>query len=189
MDPDEKLKLNEHDSINLNFTLTSPKTLTEITTKAYIVSLHDENERNRGDLGLSFYDEETDQVKNNQDKDFNEFKLTNLDSLTVNRDPSSDNQISRKKHFDNDLDKNFILSFYQTLENYLNVFLGKDTYILTKHDKIQIIDTTLTKQGNDQYLLPRWKVICNDKNKKIKMMGQQLLFELQKQQAQLVNQE
>ena len=57
LDPDEKLKLDEQDSIILNSTLTSPKTVIEIPTKTYIDSLHDENERSRRDLGLDFYDE------------------------------------------------------------------------------------------------------------------------------------
>ena len=46
----------------------------------------------------------------------------------------------------------------------MKVSVGNDTYNLTKYDKIQIIYTTNIKQGNGQYLLPRWKVICNDKN-------------------------
>ena len=36
LDPDEKLKLDEQDSIFLNSTLTSPKTIIEIPTKNYV---------------------------------------------------------------------------------------------------------------------------------------------------------
>ena len=54
-------------------------------------------------------------------------KLTNLDSITINRNPTSDNEVSNKKHIDNELDKNTIVRFNQTLENYLKVSVGKDT--------------------------------------------------------------
>ena len=46
----------------------------------------------------------------------------------------------------------------------MKVSVGNDTSKLTKDKKIQLIDTTNTKQRYGQYLLPRWKVICNDKN-------------------------
>ena len=38
LDPDEKLKLDEQDSIIPNSTLTSPKTTKEIPTKSYVDS-------------------------------------------------------------------------------------------------------------------------------------------------------
>ena len=63
LDPDETLDLDNQDSIILNSSLTEPKTLIEIPTKAYIDSLHEENERSRRDLGIDFYDESNDLVK------------------------------------------------------------------------------------------------------------------------------
>ena len=45
------------------------------------------------DLGLFFYNEEVDLVKNNQDNDFNDNKLTNIDSTTVNINPISDDEV------------------------------------------------------------------------------------------------
>ena len=69
-----------------------------------------------------------------------------------------------KKYIDDELDKKTNVRFNQTLQNYLKVSVGNDTYNLSKYNKIQLIDTTLIKQGNGQNLLPRWKVICNDKN-------------------------
>ena len=54
LDLDEKLKLDEQDSIVLNSTLTSPKTTIEIPTEAHIDGLHQENERSRRDLGIDF---------------------------------------------------------------------------------------------------------------------------------------
>ena len=65
LDPNETLDLNNQDSMILNSSLTSPKTIIEIPTKAYVDGLHDENERNRRDLGIDFYDESSDLVKNN----------------------------------------------------------------------------------------------------------------------------
>ena len=49
LDPNETLDLDDHESIILNSTLTEPKTIIEIPTKAYIDGLHEKNERNRGD--------------------------------------------------------------------------------------------------------------------------------------------
>ena len=85
-----------------------------------------------GDLGIDFYDESNDLVKNNQDNDFNDDKLKNVDSITVNRNPTSINEVSNKNYIDDELDKNTIVRFNQTLENYLKVSVGNDTYNLTK---------------------------------------------------------
>ena len=57
IDPDETLDLYNQDSIILISTLTSSKTVIEIPTKAYIDSLHEENERSRRDIDRDFYDE------------------------------------------------------------------------------------------------------------------------------------
>ena len=104
-------------------------------------------------------------VKNNQDNDLNDKKLTNLDSVTVNRNPTSDNEVSNKKYIDDELDKNTILRFNQTLSNYLKVSVGNDTYNLTKYDKIQITDITETKYPNiGSDLLQKWNIKCNNKN-------------------------
>ena len=83
LDPDEKLKLVEQDSIVLNSTLTSPKTIIEIPTKAYNDGLHQGNGRSRRDLGIDFYDESNDLVKNNENNTLNDNILTNLDSVQV----------------------------------------------------------------------------------------------------------
>ena len=165
LDANEQLELDKQDSIILNSTLTDPMTIIEIPTKAYIDSLHEENERSRRDLGIDFYDESGDLVKNNQDNNFNDNKLTNLDSVTVNRNPTSDNEVSNKKYIDEELDKNTIVRFNQTLQNYLKVSVGNDTYSLTKYNKIQLTDTTVMKAGNNGgYLLPSWRIFANDKN-------------------------
>ena len=137
----------------------------EVNTKAYVDQFHQENERSRRDVGLDFYNESNDLVKNNQDNDFNDNKITNLDSVQVNRNPSSDNELANKKYFDNSIGGGTLLRFNQTLQNYLKVSVGNDTYNLTKYDKIQLTDITVMKAGNTGvYLLPYWKIICNDKN-------------------------
>ena len=43
-DPIEKLKVDEQDTIVLNSTLTSPKTIIELPTKSYVDSLEDEKQ-------------------------------------------------------------------------------------------------------------------------------------------------
>ena len=121
-------------------------------------------------MGIDFYDESSDIVKNNQDNDFNDIKLTNVNSITINRNPTSDNEITNKKYVDDELDKNTILRFNQTLQKYLKISVGNDTYNLTKYNKIQLTDVTVMKAGNTGgYLLPYWKIICNDKNDSGKM--------------------
>ena len=104
---------------------------------------------------MPFSNEEVDLVKNNQDNDLNDNKLTNIDSITVNRNPTSDNEVPTKKYVDDELDENTIARFNQTLENYLRVSVGSDIYNLTKYNKIQLTDITVMKAGNTGgYLLP-----------------------------------
>ena len=103
-----------------------------VITKAYVDQFHQENERSRRDLGIDFYDESSDLVKNNEDIDLNKNELTNIKSITINNNPTDDNHVGNKKFIDDELDKTTILRFNQTLENYLKVSVGKDTYNLTK---------------------------------------------------------
>ena len=65
-------------------------------------------------------------VKNNQENDFNDNKLTILDSITVNRNPNSDNELANKNYIDDELDKNTGTRFNQTLQNYLKVSAGNE---------------------------------------------------------------
>ena len=136
----------------------------EVITKAYVDRFNQDNERSRRDLGIDFYNESNDLVKNNQDNDLNDYKFTNLDSIQVNRNPISDNELSTKKYIDDELEKNTIVRFNQTLQNYLKVSVGDTIYNLTKYNKIQIIDTTEIRYpniGND--LLQKWNIRCNNK--------------------------
>ena len=118
LDPDEKLKLDEQNSILLNSSLTSPRTIIELPTKSHVDCLHGENERSRRDLGLNFYDESSTLVRYNQ-----------------------------------------------TLQNYLKVSVGNDTYNLTKCIKITITDITEIKLPNiGNALLQKWNIKCINKN-------------------------
>ena len=84
-------------------------------------------------------------VKNKQDNNLNDKKLINLDSITVNRNPTLDNEVSNEDYIDDELDKTTIVRFYQTLQVYLKVSVGNYKYNLTKYDKIQITDITEIK--------------------------------------------
>ena len=44
----------------------------QVITKAYVDEYHQENERSRRDIGIDFYDESNDLVKNDQDNDLND---------------------------------------------------------------------------------------------------------------------
>ena len=91
--------------------------------------------------------------------------MTNINSITIKNNPIDDNHVSNKKYIDDELDKNTIVRFNQTLENYLKLSVGNDIYNLTKYNKIHLTDTTIIKYPNTGgYLLPGWRIFCNDKN-------------------------
>ena len=57
------------------------------------------------------------------------------------------------------------MRFNQTLQNYLKVSVGKDTYNLTKYVKIQITDMAILKTPNvGGYLLQNCLIKCSDRN-------------------------
>ena len=124
----EKLKLDEQGPIVPNSALTSTKTVIELPTKSYVDSLPEIN-RNRRDLSSVF---------NDQDNEFDNNKLTILDSITVNRDPSSDNELPNKNCIDDSKGECTIMRFIQSLQKNLKVSVGNDIYHLTKYDKIEI---------------------------------------------------
>ena len=102
---------------------------------------------------------------NDRDNEFDNNKLTNLDSVTVNTNPISDNEVSKEKYGDDSVGEGTIVRFNKTLENYLKASVGNDTYNLTKNDRIHITDTTNIKYPNiGGYLLQNWIMKCNDKN-------------------------
>ena len=137
----------------------------EVITKAYVDQFHQENERSRRDVGLDFYDESSDLVRNNQDNDLNDKKLTNINSITINNNPIDDNHVSNKKYVDEELDKNTIIRLNDVSnDRYLQVHINNTAYILQIYNKTQIIDTTILEipnTGTD--LLQNWKIICNNR--------------------------
>ena len=165
---------NNQDNDFGNYNLTNINTITlnkqaesdnEVITKSYVDQFHQENERSRRDVGLDFYDESSDLVKNNQDNDFNDNKLININSIKINNDPVDNDHVSNKKYVDDQLDKNTIVRFNQTLENYLKISVGDDIYNLTKYNKYYLTDkTTMIAPNAGSYLLQNWKIICRDRN-------------------------
>ena len=162
----------DNDFNNINLTNMNSITLNtealndiQVLTKAYVDQFHQEKERSRRDVGLSFYNEEADLVKNNKDNDFNDNKITNIGSITVNRNPSSNNELANKKYIVDSIGECTLPRFNQTLQNYLKISVGNDTYNVTKYDKIQIIDTTEIKYPNiGSDFLQKWNIKCNNKN-------------------------
>ena len=104
IDESSLVRKNQDDDFG-NYNLTNINSITlntqavndnEVITKTYVDQCHQEKERSRGDTGLSFSNEEVEIVENNKDNDFNDKMLTNLDSVTVNRNPTLDNDSSYK---------------------------------------------------------------------------------------------
>ena len=154
-DPDEKSKLDEQDSIILNSTLTSPTIIIELPTKSYVESVL-ESRNKRRDLSSVF---------NDQDNEFDNNIIPNLDSVVVNRIPSSDKELSNKKYVDDSIGEGNVLRFNQTFEDFLEVSVGNDTNNLAKTDRIQMTDTASIRYPNtDGYLLQNWVIKCNDEN-------------------------
>ena len=82
LDPDEKFK---QDSIILNSTLTSPKTIIELPTKNYVDN--------------KFIDPKI--VKNTDHADFNDKNLDNVSSIKVNTYPFLEENLTPKAYVDN----------------------------------------------------------------------------------------
>ena len=162
----------DNDFNNNNFTNIKSITLNkqaendnEVITKAYVDQFHQENERSRQDLGIDFYNESGDIVKSNQDNDFHDKKLTNINSITINNDPTNNNHVTNKKYIDDELDKITIVRLNDdSNDRYLQIRINNTSYNLQIYNKTQIIDTTklvFPNTGTD--LLQNWKIICNNR--------------------------
>ena len=105
-------------------------------------------------------------VKIIQDNDFNDKKLTSIKSITIKRNPSSDNEVANKKYIDDSIGEDEIVRFTPTLQTNLKVSVGNDRYNLTKYDKISLIDVTEIRSPNVGYdLLTKWRIkIIHEKN-------------------------
>ena len=165
---------NNKDNDFRNYNLTNKNSFTlkkqaknddEVTTKAYVDQFHQEIERSRRDIGLDFYNESSCLVKNNQHHDFNDNKLTNINSITINNNSTDDNHVTNKKYIDEELDKNTIVRLNDdSNDRYLQVHNNNTAYNLQIDNKTQIIDITkliFPNSGTD--LLQNWKIICNNR--------------------------
>ena len=89
--------------------------------------------------------------------------LTNLDKVTLNKNPNSDNALSKKNCIDDELGRNTNLRLSQTPENFLKVSVGNDVFNLFKYEKMQITDTTFFKNPvTCGYLLQLGTIKRND---------------------------
>ena len=105
-------------------------------------------------------------VKNNQDIDFNDNKITDINSITINNNPTDDNHVSNKKYIDNELDKNTLVRLNDNSnDKYLKVNINNLTYNLQTYNKILLTDTTKIKYPNNGgYLLADWRILRIDRN-------------------------
>ena len=150
------------DSITLN---TQAVNENQVITEAYADQFHQENEQSRRDLGIDFFDKSSDLVEKSKDKDFNDIKLTNIDSNTVVGNPTLENNLANNIYVDDLIEDGTLLRFNQTLENYLKISVENDTYNLSRPDKIQVTDLTEKRAaflGSD--LLQIWKIMNIRKN-------------------------
>ena len=69
-------------------------------------------------------------VFNEQYNEFDIFRLGNLHSFTVNRNPTSAKELANKKYIDDALGEKSVLRFNQASEQNLKVSVGKSVYNL-----------------------------------------------------------
>ena len=74
--------------------------------------------------------------------------IKKIDSITINREPTSDNEVTNKKYVNVTTEEGNILRFIQTLQSYLKESIGRDSYNHTIKDKIQITETKITTFPN-----------------------------------------
>ena len=110
-----------HNSTNINSITLNSQAVNhnQVPTKAYTDQFHQEKEQSQRDLGLHVFNESIESVKNNQVNFPNNYEHTNLDCITVNREPTTINELANKKDVDDSLGGGINLRFNQTLQNYL----------------------------------------------------------------------
>ena len=105
-----------------------------------------------------------------QDIEFNKNKVNCLDGIYFDREPTLPNELSIKKDIENESDKNAILRFKQTLQNYHKVSVGNDVYDITKKSKQKFIDTKVMSSTQVKRIFITSKeneVFVDDTNHKI----------------------
>ena len=102
-----------------------------VRKKAFVDLFRNENGRSGRDLGLHFYDEPSDLLKNNQDTNFNEYEFLNIDSVSK-RGHSLDKELTTKNYVVDSEGKITVPKFSQTLEHFIEISVGNDVYNLTE---------------------------------------------------------
>ena len=82
---------------------------------------------------------------NDQDNEFENIRLPNLDSITNKKSPTMDKEISNKQYVDDELNKNNTLTFNHSVQNYLKVTVANSHINHTKSERTQITDTMSIK--------------------------------------------
>ena len=125
-------------------------------------------------------------VKNNQDNDFNDSKLINIISITINNIPTNNNHVSNKKYVDHELDKNTIVRLNdESNDRCLKVNIYNSTYNLQIYNKILLADTTIIKfPNNGDSLLANWSIFVMTE---ITMVIYKILYDQQKRALQHQN--
>ena len=133
----KNIEFNNHSSGKISpITLNAePTDEYQTLTKSFVDSLSETNGI-RQDMFIIFGD---------QDNEFDNIKLSNLVKNTVKSNSTTDNGLSNKNYVDDKLNKDTILRFKQTLQNYLKVSDGDDISNLNNTKKEQTVDTTIIK--------------------------------------------
>ena len=95
-----------------------------------------ESKRDRRDLSTATQD---------QDNEPENIESGVLDGITVNRNPTIDNEVSNRKYVVDEINKNTIFIFNQSLQNYFKVTVANNDYNFTGDDRKKITDTTIIK--------------------------------------------
>ena len=164
---DRDSDLNGHSLTNISSITLNTQAVNdnEVITKAYVDQFHQENERQRRSLGIDFYDENEDLVKNNQSNNLNNNEITNVKNIKTNDEAVNEKDATNKIYFDSVVDESSIVRYNSSFDIYLQVRVGNTAYKLQIYTKTQIIDTIVIKHSNTGgYLLQKWKIECNDKN-------------------------
>ena len=76
---------------------------------------------------------------NEQENEFDNIRLTKLDSFLVNENFLLDEEFSNEIYVDEDLEKNHILRFIEPPQNYLKVSVGNTVFIFPKHERKKLL--------------------------------------------------
>ena len=158
---DQENYFNDHNLTNINGVTINDDPISDnhVVTNSYVVSLS-ENDRNGRYLSVVF---------RNQDTEFDNNNLTNLNSITLIRDSTIDYEVVRKRSVDDSIQNSTIVGFNQILESYLNNTVKGTVFYLKK--KQQNTDITISKFPNHGgYLLLQLNIKCIDKNKNGKIL-------------------